>query len=357
MPTKLTRREFLAELTATISGASLLSGCAGRSVSHGSSKELHLYSWADYLHPNAIAEFERRYGVKVVYDTFASNESLLAKLQAGGGNYDLVVPTSYMVRQLKKMQLLHPLDKERLPNFKNLMSRFQNPAYDPGCHYSLPYTWGTTGIGYNLSMFPADANLDWDVFWDKRLAGRMTLLDDVRETIGMSLKRNGQSYNTTSPGPLQQAFTQLARQKPLTMCYTSDQVIVHLASSDSLLSLVYSGDAYQAARDNAQVRYQIPQSGASLWSDNFCIPKSARNIENAYLWMNYMLEPQVAAATANYTRYATPNQMALPHVQSDLLHDRNIYPPDSLLQKCEELGDIGPAIFLYDRLWTELKCL
>jgi spermidine/putrescine transport system substrate-binding protein len=357
MHKQLTRRDFLLGLTATVSGAISLSACRPKPTNGKSSKELHLYSWADYLHPDTIPEFERRYGIKVVYDTFASNESLLAKMQAGGGDYDLIVPTSYMVRQLKKLQLLRPLDKDRLPNFKNLMSRFQNPAFDPHCRYSLPYTWGTTGIGYNSAVFPDDANLDWDVFWDKRLAHRMTLLDDERETMGMSLKRNGHSYNTTSPELLRQACQDLAKQKPLTMCYTSDQVIVHLASSDSLLSLVYSGDAYQAARDNPQVRYQIPASGASLWTDNLCIPKSARNPENAHLWMNYMLEPEVAAATANYTRYATPNQKALPLVQADLLKDKNIYPPEDLLQKCEELGDIGSAIFLYDRLWTELKCV
>jgi len=353
----LSRRDFL-RLAATATGAWSLSGCTQALQAERSARELHLYSWADYLHPQAIPEFERRYDIKVVLDTFASNESLLAKLQAGAGNYDLVVPTSYMVRQLKKMHLLAPIDKERLSNWGNLMSRFRNPAFDPHGEYSVPYTWGTTGIGYNQSAFEhVNRSLDWDVFWDKRLAGRMTLLDDVRESIGMALKRDGHSYNTTDPQLLQNAYRDLVEQKPLTMCYTSDQVIVQLASNDSLLSLVYSGDAYQAAKDNKSVRYQIPASGASIWTDNLCIPVTAPHKDNAYLWINYMLEPEVAAATANYTRYATPNEKALAHITGELLHDPNIYPPEALMNKCEELGDIGQAIFLYDRLWTELKCV
>ena len=184
----------------------------------------------------------------------------------------------------------------------------------------------------------------------------MTLLDDSRETIGMSLKRQGHSYNTKNTSQVETAVGALKQQKPLTMCYTSDQVIVQLAAGDSWLALGYSGDVYQAARENKAIRFAIPASGTSLWLDNMCIPKTAPHTDNAYKWLNFMLEPEVAAATASYTRYATPNAAALQLISEAMRNDRNLYPPESLLSRCEELADIGSMVFLYDRMWTELKC-
>jgi spermidine/putrescine transport system substrate-binding protein len=323
------------------------------------STQLNIFSWADYLFPDAIAQFEQRYGIHVNYDTYASNESLLAKLQAGASNYDVIVPTSYMVITLNKLGLLSRLDKAKLPNFKYVLPRFQNPTFDPHCEHTVPYTWGTTGIAFNAKAFSNDEKQfpkDWDVFWDKNLALRMTLLDDARETLGMALKRRGHSYNSLDKTQIQDACNDLKQQKPLVMSYTSDQVIIQLASGDSLASLAYSGDVYQAIRDNKDVRYRIPESGASIWSDNLCIPESAPHKENAYKWLNFMMEPEIAAACANYTRYATPNEKAQKLIEPELLTDKNLYPPENILAKCEEIGDIGSMIFFYDQMWTELKC-
>lgn len=343
------------------SGAAALSLALGSCGSIGqdeSQKQLNVFSWADYIHPDVIPAFEKRYGISVVYDTFASNEALMAKLQAGASNYDIVVPTSYILLQLKRLKLLAPIDKAKLSNFKNLQPRFRNTKFDPGCSYSIPYTWGTTGIGFNTTAFKNRAYPDaWDVFWDKRLAHRMTLLDDSRETIGMALKRRGYSFNTTTQDPIKQAFNDLKIQKPLVMCYTSDQVITQLASSDSMLALSFSGDVYQAAKENKNVRYIIPANGTSLWVDLLCIPESAPHVENAYRWINFLLEPEIASMNANYTRYATPNEKALKNVDAELLADKNLYPPDALLDKCEEIADVGQAIFFYDQIWTELKCV
>jgi len=357
---RVSRRDLLGlALATTFSGALALSGCRREVASRLSPRQVNIYSWADYLDPATIPEFERRYGIRVVYDTFASNEALLAKLQAGAASYDVVVPTSYMLKHFKRLGLLQTLDKERLPNFRFLIDRFRNPAYDPHCEQSVPYTWGTTGIGYNRLAFAsarAGQPGDWGVFWDSRLSGRMTLLDDAREVLGMALKRRGYSYNTVDLPLIRQACADMIQQKPLNMCYTSDQAIIYLSSGDSLVSLIFSGDAYQAQRENPQVGYVIPESGASLWVDNMCIPKLAPHPENAYRWINFMLEPEVAAATANYTRYATPNAAALKRINPELLSDKNLYPSEAVLSRCDEIADIGPLIFYYDRMWTELKC-
>lgn len=353
------RREFILRALGTISGATLAStACSIQKNGLSSANQLNVYSWADYLHPDAIPEFEKRYGVRVVYDTFSSNEGLLARLQAGASNYDIIVPTSFMVKQLRQLGSLAVLDHDRLPMLKNIMPRFRNPKFDPHLEHSVPYTWGTTGIGFNTAQFRSRKAwpADWDVFWDKRFAHRMTLLDDARETIGMSLKRLGDSYNCIDHSKILGAVGALKLQKPLTMCYTLDQGIVQLSAEDSWLSLIYSGDASQAARANANVGYVLPTSGASIFLDSLCIPVTAPHVENAYRWINFMLEPRIAAATASYTRYATPNAEAFKLLQKEIIEDRNLYPSEAVMSKCEEIADIGQEIFFYDKMWTELKC-
>ncbi|MBX9685358.1 MAG: spermidine/putrescine ABC transporter substrate-binding protein [Candidatus Obscuribacterales bacterium] len=357
----ISRRSFLQNSLATICGASVLSACSEvkNKVAHGD-KQLNIYSWPDYLQPEAIPEFERRYGIKVVYDTVSSNEGLLAKLQAGASDYDIIVPSNYAVTKLKELKLLREIEKDRLSNYKYLLPRFQNSKFDPGCRYSIPYTFGTTGIAYNAAA-PCYSSrnypLDWDSFFDERIAGRMTLLEDARETIGFALKRRGDSVNTTDEKLIRRACEDLKAQKKYVMCYTSDQVIVCLSSGDSWLSLVYSGDAQQATRSNKDVKYIIPRSGASMWVDNLCIPKSAPHPEYAHLWINYMLEPTVAAALSDFTFYASPNLAARKLVSPELLAQPSLYPPDAVLDRCEEIGDVGSTLFLYDKLWTELKCV
>jgi spermidine/putrescine transport system substrate-binding protein len=261
---QLNRRQLLAAMSSMLL-IPALSACNSRSSDGSAERQLNILNWADYLHPDAIPEFERRYSCKVIYDTFASNEALMAKLQAGGSLYDVIVPSSYMVKQLNKLDILSPLDHSRLPGLAHLLPRFTNSAFDPGLQHCVPYTWGTTGIGFSLAKLTelgllknsSNLSLPWEVFWDKRLSQRMTLLDDGREVIGMSLKMAGHSYNTIEKPIIAAATAKLIEQKPLTMCYTSDQVIVELASGDSYLSQVFSGDAYQARRDNPDLRFEL----------------------------------------------------------------------------------------------------
>lgn len=362
---RIPRREFLKKAGALALGSTpLLSACVGSRQgadnARPNEKRLNIFSWADYLHPEAIPEFERRYGIQVTYDTFASNEILLARLEAGPVDYDIVVPTNYLVSKLKKLKLLRELDHARLSNYNNVGERFRHLSYDPGNRFAIPYTFGTTGIAFNKDAFARVGSAgptDWDSFWDERFKGRMTLLEDARETLGFALKRRGYSYNSVDDNQIRQAVHDLEGQKHLMMCYTSDQVIVYLASGDAQLSLAYSGDAHQARRTNDRVGYIIPASGASMWFDNLCIPASAPHVESAYLWINYILDPNISAALTNFTYYPTPNSAATGKIKGELLADKTVYLPNELMDRCEEIGDIGDGIFLYDRAWTELKCV
>lgn len=355
----ISRREFVKLAAGTVCGANLF-GCSPSSNSQSDANQLNIFSWADYLAPDTIINFEKRFGIKVVYDTFASNEALLARMQAGSVDYDIVVPTNYSVTKLLRLKLLQQIDKSQIPNVKNLMARFTDFNYDPGLHYCVPYTFGTTGLAYNKVAFkkrgliPPD---NWDAFWDVGVKQRMTLLEDARETIGLALKRRGWSYNSVDTKQIELARKDLQTQKPLTMCYTSDQVIVYLASGDSLLSLAFSGDAHQAMRENPDVDYIIPADGASMWLDNMCVPVGAPHRENAYKWINYILEPEVSAAISNATYYPMPNQAALKYVDPKLVADKSLFPTEELMSRCEAINDIGDGIYLYDRAWTELKCI
>ncbi len=361
MPEKmsqLSRRQFCQVGLGTIIGAQslLISGCAAP-ASRRDPKRLNIYCWADYFPPDLLTEFERRTGLRVTYDTFASNEQLLAKLQAGATEYDIIMPSSYMLQQLVRMNLIAPIDHARLKGIDKMMAQFRNPVYDPGLAHSVPQFWGTTGIAYDSrAIRSGHVPNDWNDFWQKEFAHRMTLLDDSRETIGMSLKRLGHSYNSVDAKEVGSATKSLIEQKPMVMCYTSDQVIVQLTAGDSLLSMVYSGDAFQAAKSNKDVRYVIPSNGTSLWVDSFCLPRAAPHVENAYRWLNYMLEPAVAAANSTFNRFATANQAALALLHPEDLQNEGRYPSEKVIGKCEVLNDIGSAVFLYDRLWTELKC-
>lgn len=364
---RITRRKFLTDTVAAAGAATfcapLLSGCTGTERGAGTAdgaKRLNVFSWADYLHPNAISDFEKKYGIQVTYDTFASNETLLARLEAGPVDYDIVVPSNYVITKMLKLKLLQRIDHERIPNYKYVMDRFRRLAYDPGNRFSIPYTFGSTGIAFNKEAYEAVGStgpVDWDAFWDTRFAHRITLLEDARETLGCALKRRGFSFNSVVPKELYIARDDLIQQKPLVMAYTSDQVIQSLASGDALLSICFSGDALQARRENPSVRYIIPKSGSAMWFDNMCIPAQAPHVEAAYLWMNYILDPDVSSQLTNHTYYPTPNTGARSKVNPELLADKTIYMTEDVMDICEEFADIGDGIFLYDRCWTELKCV
>lgn len=358
----LSRRSFLKRAAAIACGAPLLSSCSGTAGGAArDGKRLNVFSWADYVAPDTVSNFEKRFGIQVTYDTFASNETLLARLEAGSVDYDIIVPTNYVVSKMIKAKLLHEIDHERIPNYRYMMERFRHLSYDPGNRFAIPYTFGTTGIAYNKEAYAAAGSAggpgDWDAFWDKRFGGRMTLLEDARETIGFALKRRGHSYNSVDPQLIAEACTDLQTQKKYVMCYTSDQVIVYLSSGDALLSLAFSGDAHIAARSNDSVGYIIPASGASMWFDNMCVPASAPHLESAYKWINYILEPQVGADLTNYTYFPVPNTAAATLIEPELRADKTLYLPESVMDKCDEISDIGDGIFLYDRAWTELKCV
>jgi spermidine/putrescine-binding protein len=318
-------------------------------------KKLNLYIWSEYMPQDVLDDFTKRTGIAVRYDLYDSNEAVLAKLQSGVADYDLVVPSEYMVRILIHSKLLRPLDKSRLKNFGNLDPRFLDEEFDPGNTYSLPYVWGTTGYGYAKTRVQGTPE-SWAPLFDRANAGQILMLDDMRECFGAALKYLGHSLNSTDPKVLKQAAELLKKQKPLVKTYNSGDYEHILAAGDVIYSHGYNGNlARLAMREPEKFAFVLPKEGATLWIDSVCLPAQARNVESIYAFLDYILEPEVNARIVDGISYATANLAARPYIKPEILNDPGIYPPADALDRCELPRDIGEATEVMDEYWTEIK--
>jgi spermidine/putrescine-binding protein len=352
------RKAFVLAMVFTLLVA--LAGCgpAGGGGKQELAKQLHIYNWGEYIDPQIYADFEKEFGVKVVEDTFSSNEELLAKFQAGATGYDLIVPSDYMVAIMIQLELISPLNYDNIPNAKNIDAKFKDPPYDPGNKYSVPYQWGTTGIGYDNTVFdePPDS---WAYLFDpavaSQYAGKMSMLNDSREAIGAALKYLGYSVNATDEKQLEEAKQLLIQQKPWVKTYDSESFENLLAAGETVIAHGYSGDFFMAAVEAEQVSYAIPKEGGTIWTDNLAIPKTAASQYTAEVFINYLLQPEVGAKISNFTWYASPNDASKEFIEPEILEDPGIYPPQEVMDKLEFIRDVGAATALYDRIWTEIK--
>ena len=327
------------------------------SIAHAKddSKTLNIFIWSAYLPDEVIQKFTAKTGIKVNYDTYDSNEALLEKLQSGVADYDLVVPSDYMVKILASEKLVQPLDKAKLPNLKNLDPRFLNKKFDPDNTVSIPYFWGTTGLGYNKEKItgPVDS---WAIVFDPKYKGRVLMLDDMRECFAVALKYLGKSLNATDEATIKEAAALLTKQKDLVKTYNSGDFANILAAGDVDLAHGYNGQIAEVVAANPdKLAYVVPKEGGTFWMDNICMPAGARNADNAYAFLNFIMEPEIGAEIVNAVSYASANKEAQKFIKPEILNDQAIYPPDELVSHCEFIEDVGEAVTIYDRYWTEIK--
>jgi spermidine/putrescine-binding protein len=320
-----------------------------------SAKQLNLYIWSAYMPQDVLDDFTKQTGIKVRYDLYDSNESVLAKLQSGVADYDLVVPSDYMVRILIHLELLKPLEKNRLRNLPNLDPHFLNQTFDPGNGYSIPYVWGTTGYGYNVPR--ARGALDsWAPLFDPANKGQILMLDDMRECFSAALKYLGKSINTTNPADLRAAAGLLKKQKPLVKTYNSSDFEHILASGDVIYAHGYNGQIAKVVAENpGKLAYVVPKEGATIWVDNVCVPAQARHTDAIYAFLDFVMDPKINARIVNGIRYASANLAARPWIKPEILNDPAVFAPAESLKNCEFVEDIGEATELMDELWTEIK--
>lgn len=316
--------------------------------------ELNIFNWDTYIDPAILDDFEQKYSVEINYDIYASNEDMLAAIQAGPTDYDIVVPSDYMVAIMRGQGLLAPLRKDRLPNFEHVDEAFLNPVFDPGNRYCAPYQWGTIGIGYNVRATGREIS-SWADLFDPAFAGRVALLDDARGALGVVLLYLGYSPNTTNVVELQRARDFLKQRSSHIAAFVPDTGQDLLVAGDVDLVLEWSGDIFQVMENNPDIRYVIPNEGSIIWSDNMCILSSAPHPDLAEKFINYILEPEVGAALSSYVRYASPNRAALPLLPVSDRNDPALYPSDEVRQRLFFLADNGPeAARLFEQAWADI---
>ncbi len=336
---------------------SVIFGCGQKAASPKQptgERILNIFSWADNFSPQVIADFEKKYNVKVNYDVYASNEELLAKIQAGGAQYDLVQPSDYMVATMIKLNLLEKLDKTKIPNLKNIVSTFQTPAFDPGSQYSIVYTWGITGIAYN-TKYIKDKPSSWQDLWKPQYKNRLVLLNDSREILGMALRKNGFSNSSRNHGELEIAFKDLKKLVPNLLAFDTDTIKQKFIAEEAWIGTVWSGDAAFILKDNKNIAFTIPKEGTTVWADTLAIPKGAKHKELAQLFINYLLDPKVSVKNYEEIGYSNPNEKAYPLHSTEYRNNPIINLSKEQINKGEWLKDVGNTLEVYDRYWTELK--
>jgi len=341
-------RKFTALLGLTGLVVSLIAGCGPKKTT------LHIYNWADYLKPELLQRFEQEFDCRVVQDFFDSNESMYAKLKAGATGYDVIFPSSYMINIMKGQDMLLPLDHAKLPNLQHIDRAYLKFTMDEEMSHSVPYMVGSTGLGY-LTSRVEDFEPTWAMFDHADYAGRMTLLNDMREVLGAALKFLGYSLNTTDEKQLAEARDVAIRWKHNIAKYDSEQYKNGLVSAEFVLSQGYSGDVLQAMDESDDVAYAVPKEGTSIASDDMVIPKGAREVDLAHAFINFIHTPDVAAENIEYVYYLCPNTAAYELLSEEIRTDESIFLPAEIVAKSEVILDLGEENAKYVAMWDQVK--
>ena len=322
--------------------------------------ELFLYTWVEYIDPELKDRFESECGVKITETNYDSNETLLAQLQAGGGGYDIIVPSDYMVDIMVEEGMLEELDYSLIPNIGGMEAENVNQYFDPEQKYTVPYFWGTSGIAVDTAVVP-EPDPSWSLVFDPapEVCGKISMLDDQREALGAALMYLGYSINSTDPAQLEAAKNLLVEQAECVKAYdsqTNDDLIV---SGETALGHIWTGDAILAGLPDLGGRegivYVIPREGCTIWQDNMAIPVGAPNSYTAHIFINFLADAEVAAQNAEFVGYGTPSAAAKEFIDPEILADEGIYPPEDVAANLQWIEDVGDSLELYDRTWTEFK--
>jgi len=330
---------------------------------------VNVCSWGEYIDPELITMFEEQTGIRVNYQTAESNETLYSLLKSGGGDYDVVVPSDYMIGQLLEEDMLEELDYSKLPNFELIDERFKNLSYDPENKYTVPYAWGTVGIIYNRNMVDEEIT-GWEVLYDEKYAGDVLLINNSRDALGIALMHLGYSVNTTDEGEIREAYQLLAEasEKDVYQGKVMDEVFLKMEGGNAAIATYYAGDYLSMVdnqSDDVDLAFVVPETGSNWFVDAMCVLKDAPNYDEAHEWINFIASTEANLMNMDYIWYASPNKEALeqyPAYYEELYEeplDEETYnimaAPAEVLEKCElyvNLPDETRA--LYNELWIQL---
>ena len=339
--------------------AGLLTGCVYSRDSLGgdtSSNVVNVYNWGEYIDESVLKDFEAATGIKVNYQMYDSNETMYSKIAGGGANYDVVIPSDYMVARLIEEELLAPLNFDNIPNFADIDPALKNPAYDPENRYSVPYMWGLMGVIYNTKMVDAEDLGSWDLLWNEKYAGDILMIDNSRDAIGIALKRLGCSYNTTDENQVRQAVDLLVDQWPIVQAYVMDDIFQKLEGANAYIGTYYYGDYLTMYENNPDLGFYIPEEGTNIYVDAMCILKDAPNKENAEAFINYMCSTQAGLKNCEAIWYSSPLLSVREELDPEIADDPYAYPDADIMAKCESYAGLPQNILdLYDSEWIRLK--
>ena len=315
---------------------------------------ISVYNWGDYIDSETIDIFEAETGIRVIYETFETNEDMYAKIAMGGSSYDVIIPSDYMVERMIQENLLQKINWANIPNVKNIDERFIYESYDPGFEYSVPYTWGTMGILYNTEAV-LEAPTSWETLMDETYKMDMFMLNSPRDTLGIALVMCGYDINSTDPEELAVAKAKLIEQKPLVLAYVVDEVKDKMVGGEAAVALVWSGDATFCMSESDELSYVVPKEGSNIFYDSMCIPHNARNVSGAEKFIDFLCRADIAAMNYDYVGYAIPNKAAIELMGAEDYNASPVNnPPQETLDKCQVFKYLGDETRLYDTIWTEI---
>ena len=322
----------------------------------GAVEKVYVYNWTEYIPESLLEQFTRETGIEVVYSTYDSNETMYAKLKLiQKDGYDVAFPSTYFVSRMGREGMLQPLDRALLPNMKDLDPALLDKPYDRGNVYSIPYMWGSTGIGVNSKEIPLASVTSWKDLWNPQYKGKLLLQDDMREVFHMALKIKGYSSNTTDPKQIEEAYLLIKELMPNVLLFNSDSPRLPYLAGEVNLGMIWNGEAYMAEQENPAIRYVYPKEGVNLWVDSYVIPKSARNVKNAHAFINFMMKPEVAKICVEENGYASPVLTALPLLDEAVRNNKTVFPDREMIAAGEFQTDVGKALAIYQQYWEKLR--
>ncbi|GAA0355876.1 ABC transporter substrate-binding protein [Alkalibacterium iburiense] len=318
----------------------------------------HLYNWGDYIDPDLITQFEEETGYRVMYETFDSNEAMYTKVDQGGTAYDLTIPSEYMIERMIEEGLVKELDHSKIDGLNHIDDDFLNLSFDPQNRYSIPYFWGTLGIAYNEELLDGVVLNSWEDLYHPTLENSILMIDGAREVIGIGLQTLGYSLNSTDDKELEEAAEKLTDLAPNIKALVADEIKMYMIQEEAAIAVTYSGEAADMMWENESIQYILPEEGSNLWFDNMVIPHTAQNEEAAYAFINFMLDPEVAAQNADYIGYSTPNATALSYLPQETVEDEQFYPSQEMIDQLEVYENLGLEYTgIYNDLFLEFKMI
>ena len=352
---------ILASLVPLSLGASADLADESYSKFSGQGVTLNVYNWGQYISDgtedtyDTIKEFEALTGINVVYSTYPTNEDMYAKIKSGGAQYDVIIPSDYMIGRMIEEGMLEKINFDNVPNYANIDENCRNLPFDPHNEYSVPYSTGTVVLIYNKDKVtePVDS---WNILWDEKYSGEILMFDNSRDTFAISLKRLGYSFNTTDKAELDAAGAELLLQKPIVQAYVMDQIFDKMISGEAALAPYYSGDAINMIKENPSLAAVVPKEGSNFFIDAMCIPKGSKNKEAAELFINFMCEGEVALANAEFIEYSTPNTAAFALMDEEMQTNELGYPSAEVLERTEIFLNLpAETAQQLDALWRDIK--